>query len=84
MTTKPPTPLERMTTGYASRDYDQQRKEKLAAIFRPNDRMERLIEMRAKDPAILDRFDSSTRIELGLYQQQRDAANYEPEGDDAA
>jgi hypothetical protein len=79
-----PTPMERISAYHAAQDYGEaKRKEKLAAIFKPSDRMERLIEMRVKDPAVLDSFGQATRIELGHYKQQRAAVAYDP-GDDAA
>jgi hypothetical protein len=87
--TKQPTPMELMAAGYkaAQPQQDAARKEKLACEFRPNERMEKLIDLRTRDRAAYDRIvDPTTMMALGQYQLGRDAAGYggDDDGDTAA
>jgi hypothetical protein len=80
-----PTPIERMSAYHASQDPDVKRKEKLAAMFKPNERSERLLKIRETDPAAFARFGPQVLMDVGHYKQQRDAANYKGDDhDDAA
>lgn len=78
------TPRERMSAAYPTSGIDEKRKQKLAACFRPNHQMERLIEISAEDPDVLETFSTDTRVSFGYYKQQRAAAGYTGEGDDVA
>ncbi len=87
--TDKPTPMERMAAGYkaAQPRQDAARKEKLAREFRPNERMEKLIDLRKRDRGSYDRIvDPTTMMALGHYQLGRDAAGYggDDDGDTAA
>jgi hypothetical protein len=87
--TKQPTPMERMAAGYKATQprQDAARKEELAREFRPNERMEKLIDLRTRDRSAYDRIvDPTMMMALGHYQLGRDAAGYggDDDGDDAA
>lgn len=85
MTTKP-TPIERMAAGHAANAEKQAREHKaeLAALFWPNERSERLLRIRETDPALFATFGPQALMQVGHYQQQRDAAGYTGDGDSAA
>ena len=86
MTTKP-TPMDLLAAGYAAKehDHDATRRAEMARLFRPDERMERLLTIQETDPAAFDRFGPTTLISVGHYKQQRDAAGYggNDEGNDA-
>lgn len=80
------TPNARMAAGYLAAD-DQRAREQtaqLAAEFRPDPRLERLIRLRQTDPKGFARFGPETTIALGYYESRRTAAGYEGASDDDA
>ena len=68
---------ERMASGFAATGeglVGRRRDERLAATFREDQRMERLLELRQRDRAAFDRLPSSTRMALGFYESALAAA----------
>lgn len=80
-TTTKPTATERLTSAYAAgtSDKQRQREKARAATFRPDPRMERLIEIEATSPDQLGTIDGATRMSLGTYRAARTAAGYGPD-----
>ena len=48
--------------------------EKVGASFRPNDRQEKMIELRTTDPAAFDRLPAGMRTGLAFYEESKAAA----------
>lgn len=68
------TPAERIAAGYDANGADTKRRDKLARIYRPDPAMERLIALRAGDPARYGRaLTPDLQIGLGLYEAQKAA-----------
>ncbi len=87
MTKTGPTPMERMSAAHAANADNQakERKAELVALFKPDERLEKLLRIRTSDSALFATFGPTVRISLGMYVQQREAAGYTgDDGDDAA
>lgn len=78
--------LDRMAKAHEAggRDREKEHRAKLAREFRPDTRMEQLLRLRGREPHIYDRMGAEIRMAVGMYEQGRTAAGYEPEGDTAA
>ena len=50
---------------------------RVAATYRPDDRMERLLALRQRDPAAFDKLPSGTKLSLGYYVAAKEAAERE-------
>lgn len=80
-------PTDTLTKGYAAlaQDLDRQRTARLAATYKLNTRMEKLIALRQADPAAFARLDVSARVAVGYYEGSKQAAEQmEADHDDAA
>lgn len=76
------TPMERLAAGYDATGADTKRRDRLARIYRPDPMLERLIALRASDPARYARaLTPDLQIGLGLYEAQK-AAYQEVHGND--
>jgi len=81
------TPLARIANGYRATEADvaAKRRTRAASTFRHSDRMERLLAIKARDPAAYAKFDVTQRIALGHYELAKTAAHQEDDhGDHAA
>lgn len=75
------TPIETLAEGYAAAPAATKHRDRLARIYRPNAMLDRLIALRATDPARFEQVMTPTwRAELGMYEQQK-AAYQEVNGD---
>ena len=64
--------------GYTDQPTDRTRR-KLAATFKPDPKMDRLVEMQRTDPATFDSLGLTTRLSVGHYLEAKQA--YEEEQD---
>lgn len=81
-----PTPSEqKIAAGYATSRPRQTRAERVAAVFRPNARLEQLLRLEQRDPAAFQAImrDPRQRVAFGYYVESKAAAEAE-EGDGAA
>ncbi len=75
------TPGETLAAAYANAPAATKHRDRLARIYRPNAMLDRLIALRATDPARFEQVMTPTwRAELGMYEQQK-AAYQEVNGD---
>ncbi len=68
------TPGETLAAAYASAPAATKHRDRLARIYQRNAMLDRLIELRATDPARFEQVMTPTwRAELGMYEQQKAA-----------
>lgn len=71
----------RIAAGY-NNHAENKRRARLAAAFRIDARLERLLELKKKDPTSYGRLSAVTRIAVGLYGEQKLAFQEEVKSDD--
>ncbi len=75
--TTPPQPygISRLSAGYAARAaaVDTRHQEELARLFRPDERMEKLLAWETQHPDWWAKLEPTTRMAIGHYRQQKTA-----------